>query len=268
MRLPLNHFKQALLGGSSQIGLWAALASPYATELLATAGFDWLLIDAEHAPNQVSSVLGQLQSMAAYGASAVVRPVTGDPALIKQYLDIGAQTLLVPMVESAEQAAAVVAATRYPPQGMRGVGASIARASRWNAVEGYLQHADREICVLVQVETVRALDALQAITAVDGVDGVFFGPADLSASMGYLGQPQAPAVQQALERGIATVRALGKAPGILVSDTALAQRYLDLGAQFVAVGVDTTLLATAARQLAARFGRRGAAPEPPPGAAY
>ncbi|WP_370680433.1 4-hydroxy-2-oxoheptanedioate aldolase [Comamonas sp. GB3 AK4-5] len=266
MQLPTNLFKQALLAGQPQVGLWAALASPYATEILATADFDWLLLDAEHAPNHVRSVLSQLQSMAAYGTHGVVRPVSADAALIKQYLDIGAQSLLVPMIDSAQQARDVVAATRYPPEGVRGVGASIARASRWNAVPDYLQQAHKELCVLVQVESVTGMQALESIAAVEGVDGVFFGPADLSASMGYLGRPTEPVVQQALEKGIATVRALGKAPGILVSDPQLARRYLDLGAQFVAVGVDTSLLALAARQLCAQFKHR--APLPKGGAVY
>lgn len=268
MDLPVNTFKLALKNGQPQIGLWAALASPYSTELLATAGFDWLLLDGEHAPNDVRSMLLQLQASAAYRSSAVVRPVHGDTALIKQYLDIGAQTLLIPMVDSAEQAASIVAATRYPPHGVRGVGSSIARASRWGAVGDYLHRSHGEICVLVQVETVAGIEHLEDIASVDGIDGVFFGPADLSASMGHLGNPGEPLVQAAIERGIGIVRACGKAPGILTSDSLLAQRYLDLGALFVAVGVDTVLLATSARKLAAQFGRNSTQGLPSPGAAY
>jgi 4-hydroxy-2-oxoheptanedioate aldolase len=254
MQLQTNPFKQALKEGKAQIGLWVGLADPYVAELLASTGYDWLLFDAEHAPNDVRQVLGQLQAVSAYPAShAVVRPVQGDVALIKQYLDIGAQTLLIPMVETAEQAARMVAATRYPPNGIRGVGSALARASRWNQVDGYLHKADEQMCVLVQIESAKALEQLDAIAAVDGIDGVFFGPADLSASMGYLGRPGEPVVQQAIADGIARVRRAGKAAGILSADPQLARSYLDMGAQFVAVGVDTTMLVRAARELLRAF---------------
>jgi 4-hydroxy-2-oxoheptanedioate aldolase len=251
MELPVNVFKAAMARGEAKIGLWLGLSDPYVAELLATCGFDWLLVDAEHSPNDVRSVLAQLQAIAPYPVHPIVRPVDDDPALIKQYLDIGAQTLLVPMVQTAEQAARIVAATRYPPRGIRGLASALARASRWNAVEGYAERADSEICVLVQVESVEGLANLAAIAAVDGVDGVFFGPADLSASMGHLGRPQHPEVMDALAAGIATVLAAGKAPGILVTDNALARSYLDTGALFVAIGLDTSLLAGAARALLA-----------------
>ena len=192
-----NTFKQALKAGTPQIGLWASLADPYIAEALATAGFDWLLIDAEHAPNDLRSVLAQLQavgSAASFTASphpthAIVRPPIGDVVMIKQYLEIGAQTLLIPMVDTAEQAARMVAATRYPPRGVRGVGSAGARSSRWSGIPGYVHGADAETCLLVQVETTTGLANLAEIAAVEGVDGVFFGPADLSASMGLLGQP-------------------------------------------------------------------------------
>ena len=255
MNLPVNTFKAALARREAQIGLWVGLADPYVAELLATAGFDWLLVDGEHAPNDVRSALAQLQALAAYPVSAVVRPVQGETALIKQYLDIGAQTLLVPMVEDAAQAARIVAATRYAPRGVRGLGSALARASRWSSVDSYVTRADEEICVLVQVESVNALTHLDEIAAVEGVDGVFFGPADLSASMGHLGRPQHPEVQRAIDDGIATVVAAGKAPGILATDPALARRYLDAGALFVAVGLDTGILGRGARALAAEFGR-------------
>lgn len=251
--LPVNSFKKALLEGRPQIGLWLGLADPYAAELLATTGFDWLLIDAEHAPNDVRQVLAQLQAVAPYPVHPVVRPVQGDVALVKQYLDVGAQTLLLPMIDSAEQAREMVAATRYPPKGIRGVGSALARASRWNQVDNYLEKADQEICVLVQVETTQALANLQDIVEVEGVDGVFFGPSDLSASMGHIGNPGAPAVQQALADGIAMVCKAGKAAGILSADLTMAQNYLDQGALFVAVGVDTSLLTRAARELARQF---------------
>jgi len=252
-QLPINTFKRALHAAQPQIGLWLGLADSYVAELLATTGFDWLAIDGEHAPNDLRQVLAQLQAIAPYPTQAIVRPVQADTALIKQYLDIGVQTLLVPMIETPAQAAQVVAATRYPPGGIRGVGSALARASRWNQVEGYLHQAERELCVLVQIESARGLDNLDAIAAVEGIDGVFFGPADLSASMGYIGKPGSEPVQSAIMNGIAAVRRAGKAAGILSADPILARRYLELGALFVAVGVDTTLLAQAARNLARSF---------------
>lgn len=248
-----NTFKQALQSGRPQIGLWASLASPYAAEALATTGFDWLLIDGEHAPNDLGSMLAHLQALASYPVHAVVRPAIGDVALIKQLLEIGAQTLLIPMVETAEQAARMVAATRYPPRGIRGVGSSAARSSRWSSIDQYTLNADAQMCVLVQVESATGLANLEQIAAVDGVDGVFFGPADLSASMGHLGNLSHPDVVDAMTRGVKTILAAGKAPGILMTDNAASQHYLDQGALFVAVGVDAMLLLQAAKALAARF---------------
>ena len=260
MKTSVNRFKQALSEGRAQIGLWVGLSDAYAIESIANAGFDWLLIDGEHAPNDLRSVLGQLQALAPYPTHPIVRPVIGDVALIKQLLDVGAQTLLVPVVETAEQAALLVAATRYPPRGIRGVGSALARASRWNQIGDYLHTADEQMCLLVQVETTKGVDNLAAIAATEGVDGVFFGPADLSASMGLLGQPAHPEVQKTILDGIATVRAAGKAPGVLSADPVLARKYLDAGALFVAVGVDILLLTRACRELAAAF---KAAPDAP-----
>ncbi|MEM5399299.1 4-hydroxy-2-oxoheptanedioate aldolase [Paraburkholderia unamae] len=253
MTVPANPFKRALAQGHPQIGLWAALADAYVSELLANTGFDWLLIDGEHAPNDLRSTLAQLQAVAPYPAHAIVRPVRNDAAIIKQLLDIGTQTLLVPMIENAEEARAAVAATRYPPHGVRGVGSALARASRWNASADYLHHAAEELCVLVQVETASALAQLEAIAQVEGVDGVFFGPADLSASMGLLGQPGSPPVREAICNGIRTVRAQGKAAGVLAADPVIANEYLEAGATFVAVGSDVSLLARSASELAAKF---------------
>ena len=253
MQMPQNHFKAALQAGQPQIGLWVGLADANAAEALANTGYDWLLIDGEHAPNDPRSVLDQLRAMAPYAVQPVVRPVVGDVALVKQYLDVGAQTLLVPMVDTAEQAALMVRAMRYAPAGIRGMGAALARASRYNQVEGYLQQADAQMCLLVQAETTTAMHNLQAIAETEGVDGVFFGPADLSASMGYPGQSDHPDVVQAMLDGISTVRAAGKAPGILMPDVVQARRYLDAGALFVAVGVDVSLLVQAARALAQQF---------------
>jgi 4-hydroxy-2-oxoheptanedioate aldolase len=248
-----NPFKQALKEGRPQIGLWNSLADPYVAEALATTGFDWLLIDGEHSPNDLRSVLGHLQAVAPYPVHPIVRPPIGDAVLIKQLLDIGAQTLLIPMVETAEQAARLVAATRYPPRGVRGVGSSAARSSRWSSRPNYLHEADDAMCVLVQVETRTGLENLDAIAAVEGVDGVFFGPADLSASLGFLGRPTHPDMVATLTRGVRAVRAAGKAPGILMTDPAASRHYLAEGALFVAVGVDALLLTHAARALAAQF---------------
>lgn len=262
MELPANHFKRALQAGKVQFGLWVGLADPYVAELLATTGYDWLLIDGEHAPNHLRSMLAQLQAVAPYPVHPIVRPPVGDAVLIKQILDTGAQTLLIPMVESAEQAARIVAATRYPPAGMRGVGSALARSSRWNQIPDYLHRAEEEICVLVQVESAQAMAQVCDIAAVDGVDGVFFGPADLSASLGLIGQPGHPDVQQAIVGGMAAVCAAGKAAGVLSPDPLLARRYLEAGAKFVAVGVDTSLLVRAAVQQLAPY--KDATPPAPP----
>ena len=261
MQLPRNAFKAALQTGRPQIGLWLGLADAYTAELFATTGFDWLAIDAEHGPNDPRSVLAHLQAMAPYPAQPVVRTASSDTVLLKQYLDIGAQTLLVPMVDCAEQAQRIVAATRYPPAGIRGVGSALARASRWNQVADYLRSCAQEICVLVQVESAVGLDNLTAIAATEGVDGVFFGPADLAASLGLLGKTGDQRVQDAIVRGIGTVRAAGKAAGILTADPALARKYLDAGALFVAVGIDTLLLTRSARELRALFADAPSAPQ-------
>jgi len=265
MDMPINTFKQRLKSGEAQIGLWLGLADPYCAELAANAGCDWLLIDGEHAPNDVRSLLGQLQAVAPYPGQPVIRPVIGDTALIKQVLDLGAQTLLVPMVESAGQARELVRAMHYPPSGIRGVGSALARASRWNSIPGYLDKADEQMCLLVQIESLEGLANLDAIAAVEGVDGVFIGPADLSASMGFRGNPGHPDVQTAIEDAIARIRQAGKAAGILSADEKLARRYIALGAAFVAVGVDTTVLMRGLQTLAATFKD---APKPATGGVY
>ena len=249
-----NAFKEALARGERQIGLWLSLGDAVAAEVVATAHFDWLLVDGEHAPNDVRSTLAALQALQAYPSHPVVRVVTGEAHHIKQVLDIGAQTVLVPMVDTAEQARAMVAATRYPPEGVRGVGAYGARVTRWGMRRDYLAVANDEVCLLVQAETPTAIANLEAICAVDGVHGVFIGPADLSSSMGHRGNPGHPEVQATIEGAIRTIVASGKAAGILTPDSALARRYLELGATFVAVGLDVVLLAQAARKLATEFG--------------
>src|SRR5699024_4401124 len=214
MQLPSNKFKKALASQQLQLGLWQGLTSAYAAELCATVGYDWLLIDGEHAPNTIQSTLAQLQAVAAYSVAPVVRPAINDAVELKRLADIGAQNFLIPLIESAEQAHAAVSAVRYPPDGKRGVAAALARASLWSDYQDYLLRANEEMCVLCQVESVDGIHNLDEILQVDGVDGVFIGPADLSASMGYAGNPAHPEVNQTIEEAITRIRAAGKAPGI------------------------------------------------------
>ncbi len=253
MPAPENTFKSRLLAGERLIGCWAGFADPYATEVTATADFDWLVIDGEHAPNDIPTIMAQLQVLAGRHSHGVVRLPVGNDWLIKQALDIGAQTLLIPMVDSAEQAAALVRAMRYPPEGIRGSGAALARATQFSQATDYVQTANDQMCLLLQVETRAGIADLDAITQTPGVDGVFIGPSDLAADMGYPGRSDAPEVQDTIQRALARIRELGKAPGILATDDATAQRYAGWGAQFLAVGIDVVLLAQAARALAARW---------------
>jgi 4-hydroxy-2-oxoheptanedioate aldolase len=260
MELPVNQFKRNLLAGKPQIGLWMSLFAHQVVEACAPAGFDWLLLDTEHAPNDPHMVHTQL--MATRGLDGqqtshpVVRPAWNDTVLIKRFLDIGAQTLLLPYVQNAEEAAAAVAATRFPPDGVRGVAGST-RAAGYGWIKDYLNKANAEVCVLVQTETREALNNLDAICKVDGVDGVFIGPNDLAADMGHRGNIPHPEVQNAIADAIKRIRSHGKAPGILVGE-ADGQRMLDMGALFVAVGTDMALLRTNAGALAKKFGRGAA----------
>lgn len=251
MKLPQNPFKRGLKQGRVQFGLWLGLASPVAAELCSCAGFDWLLIDVEHAPNDYRSALSQLQAIEGSGTHAITRLADGDTARIKRYLDAGAQTLLIPMVDTAEQAEQLVAAVRYPPRGARGLATSIARASRWTQIEDYAQQADSQICLIVQAETVTALDNLDAIAAVDGVDAVFVGPSDLSASMGYLGHPDHPEVQAAIAQALRDIAAAGKAAGTLAGAPEAVRTHLHNGATFLGIGSDTALLVAGAKGLLA-----------------
>lgn len=252
MDLPVNRFKQALAQQRVQIGMWSSIPSSFTVEILAGAGFDWILIDTEHAPNDLESVLTQLQAASAYPTTAIVRVPWNDPVVVKRYLDAGAQSLLIPFVSSEQEARAAVASTRYPPDGIRGL-AGATRATRFGRIANYARHAAREICVLVQVETRQGLDELEAICAVDGVDGVFIGPADLHASLGHTGETANPAVKPLIDDALRRIRAAGKAPGILTSVESDARRWLDVGALFVAVGIDVSLLARGAEALARRF---------------
>ncbi|MDR6954837.1 4-hydroxy-2-oxoheptanedioate aldolase [Ancylobacter sp. 3268] len=250
--LPRNRFKQAIRERRQQLGLWCTLSSAFGIEVVAGSGFDWLLLDTEHSPADVLTVLGQLQALAGHKVAPVVRPASNDPVLIKRYLDIGVQTLLIPYVQNAEEARAAVAATRYPPEGVRGVSA-LTRATQFGRVPDYGRHAAQEICVLVQVETEEALGAIDAIAAVEGIDGVFVGPGDLAASMGHIGELGHPAVIDAVTNAIARIAASGKPAGVLTADAALARRCMELGSVFTAVGVDVGLLARSTESLAAAF---------------
>ncbi|OPY96646.1 hypothetical protein A5906_01865 [Bradyrhizobium sacchari] len=250
--LPHNAFKAALAKGELQIGLWCCLADAVAAEICAGAGFDWMLLDSEHSPNDNRTILAQLQTVQAYPTTAMVRPPTGNAVTVKLLLDIGVQNLLIPMVDTAEQAKALVSATRFPPEGVRGV-ATQTRASRWGRVHHYLENARQEIGLFLQVETKAALSNIEEIARVDGVDGIFVGPSDLAATLGYLGEPTRLEVQREIEAAFRSVRAAGKPIGILAPDETLARRYIELGATFVAVGIDTMLLARATSALLKRF---------------
>lgn len=252
MDVPTNHFKHALRKGEMQLGLWSGLSNHVTVEVLANAGFDWLLLDTEHSPNELPQVHAQLQAITRGPTHPIVRPTWNDTVTIKRYLDIGAQTLLIPFVENAEEARQAVAATRYPPLGVRGYAAA-ARASDFGRIKNYPAACEEQLCVLVQVETPTALSNIEAIAAVDGVDGIFIGPGDLAAAMGFIGQVGHPEVVAAIDDAIARIRATGKPAGILAGDEKLARRWIELGANFVAVGSDTGILARGAEQLAARF---------------
>jgi 4-hydroxy-2-oxoheptanedioate aldolase len=240
------------------IGMWACSGSPLIAEICAGSGMDWMLIDGEHGPNGLESILAQLQAIAGYPITPLVRAPSGDTVLIKQFLDLGVQNLLVPMVNSGEEARAVAAAVRYPPHGVRGVGSSLARAARWNRVENYLDRANDLVSLIVQIETADAVANAAEIASVDGVDGAFIGPADLAASMGLLGQQEHPDVVASVETVIRTLNGLGTPVGVNAFDPAMAQRYLAAGANFVAVGADVAMLARGSEALAATFIPSGA----------
>ena len=252
MELPQNEFKRALKAARPQIGLWSSLSSGYTVEVIAGAGFDWILLDMEHSPKDLESLLAQLQAAAPYPTTPIVRVPWNDMVAIKRVLDVGAQSLLVPYVSTAEEARSAVAHTRYPPAGVRGV-AGTTRATRFGRVQGYAKKAHEEICVLVQVETQQALDNIEAICAVEGVDGVFIGPADLHASLGYTGETANPAVMPLMEEAMRRIRKAGRAPGYLSPVEADAKKMLAAGALFVAVGADVGLLARGAESLRAKF---------------
>lgn len=252
MDIPTNRFKRALREGRHQIGLWCSLADNYSAEVVAGAGFDWLLLDMEHSPNELESVLTQLQAVAAYPTSPVVRVPWNDAVVIKRILDVGAQSILIPYVQDLDEARRAVAATRYPPEGVRGV-AGTTRATRFGRIADYARRAHEELCVLVQLETGPALAHIEAIARLEGIDGIFIGPADLHASLGHPGTVDHPEVTAVIDDAIRRIRAAGKAPGILMANEALVRRYIASGSLFTAVGADVGILARGAEALAAKF---------------
>jgi 4-hydroxy-2-oxoheptanedioate aldolase len=263
MQTPINPFKKALAEKRTQYGLWVSLLGTLGTEICAGAGFDWLLLDAEHTPNDPLNLMHQAQTIAGYpGTHAIARVPMGHgwvgQASIKQYLDIGIQTLLVPMVDTAEQARELVRCMRYPPQGIRGMAG--ARASRWGRIANYAKEANDQVCLLVQVETREAIANLDAIAAVDGVDGVFIGPSDLSAGFGHVGDPWHPEMQKVIADAFKRIQAAGKAVGILTLDETLARQHVEMGATFIALGTDSNLMLKATTALANKFKGAPAAP--------
>ncbi|WOS62778.1 aldolase/citrate lyase family protein [Sinorhizobium fredii] len=253
MPAPKNPFKAAIREGRFQLGLWVALASPYAAEMVGGSGYDWLLIDGEHAPNDLPLLAAQYRAIEGRGSHPIVRLPVGDTALIKQVLDTGVQTLLIPMVDNVEQAQQLVRAVRYPPHGIRGVGAALGRATNFGRITDYLQNANDEICLILQIESRAGLAAIDEIAALDGVDGLFIGPSDLAADMGHLGNPAHPEVLSAIIDGFARIQKAGKARGILTLDPVQARAYRDLGADFMAIGTDVTLLVSATERLRREF---------------
>jgi 4-hydroxy-2-oxoheptanedioate aldolase len=253
MKIQPNSFKLALSEGRQMLGLWVGLGDDSVAELCSHAGFDWLLIDGEHGPNDLRSILSQMRAVQGSPTATVVRLASDDRVTIKRHLDIGAQSLLIPMIESAAQAREVVRSCRYAPSGARGVGAALARASRYGRVGDYIHRAADEICILLQVETTKGIEALEDILAVDGVDGVFVGPADLAADMGLPGKPGSDEVQKVVVDALKAIGKSGKASGILTSDVELARQYQALGVGFLAVGSDVGVLTSGLNQLLLRF---------------
>ncbi len=252
MDMPKNVFKAALAAGKQQLGVWCTIPDPGVVELLATTGYDWILLDSEHTPVTIPGLMPLMQAAAPYPATAICRPGWNDMVEIKRLLDQGAQTLLIPYVQSVEEAELAVRHVRYPPKGVRGVGGTT-RASRYGAVKDYIQEAEREICLLVQIETKEALEQAEAIAAVDGVDGIFIGPADFAASMGLAGQPTHPEVKAAILDGIRRIKAAGKAPGILTLDPTFQKEAEEAGAQFIALTLDASILRAGAIAARERF---------------
>lgn len=252
MEWPTNHLKERIGQGDVQLGLWASLGSAYTAEVIAGAGYDWVLIDTEHSPADLENVLGQLQAIEPYPTTAVVRVPWNDTVTIKRYLDVGAQSLLIPYIQTADEARAAVANTRYPPEGVRGV-ALTTRATRFGRLAGYPSRAAEQICVIVQIETALGLDNIEEIAAVEGVDALFIGPADLHAALGHLGDTTTPEVVSLIDKAITQIADAGKAPGVFAPVEELARHWLDRGALVVAVGADVGILARGSERLLNRF---------------
>ena len=252
MDLPKNHFKAALKQGRQQIGMWCTLAGGAYAEMLAACGYDWIVLDTEHAPLGLQDVHAMLQAMAPYPVSPIVRPGWNDPVEIKRLLDIGVQSLLIPYIQNVEEAKRAIAAVRYPPEGMRGV-AGMTRASRYGLVPDYYRKAADEICLLLQIETQTALSEIEAIAALDGVDGIFVGPADLGASMGHLGNFGEPTVRRTVIDAIRRISAAGKPAGIVMLDPDMLAEAIDAGTLFTAIGIDSVVITSALRDLRGRY---------------
>ena len=250
MAAPINEFKRRLKAGETLMGCWLSGASPVMTEVLVSAGFDWLLIDGEHSPNTITTMTEQMRIIGPSGVPALARVPFGDTWQIKMVLDTGCQTVLVPMIETADHAREMVQAMKYPPEGVRGVGAYAARASGYGGTPEYLQTANEQTCLLLQIENKAGLDALDEVLTIDGVDGVFIGPSDLSANLGYLGQPEHPEVQKAIDESLNKIMASGKAAGILTMNLDLVKKYADMGVGFIAAAMDIPMLAVTARDRA------------------
>ncbi len=252
MEIPVNALKRALVAGKPQIGIWAGLPSAATVEIVSGSGFDWLMLDTEHSPSELATVHGMLQAMNGRATVPCVRPAWNDAVLLKKFLDLGVQNFLVPMVQNAEEARRAVAATRYPPQGIRGVSVAM-RGNDYGRVKDYHKQANEQICVQVQIETQVALDHLDEIAAVDGVDGLFIGPSDLAADLGHLGNASHPDVRAAIERAGERIRKAGKVAGILAPIEAEARHWLSKGFTFVGVGSDVGILARGSEALAAKY---------------
>ncbi len=253
MKAPQNHLKHALKAGRKQFGCWLNLADSIGAEIVGRAGFDWVLVDAEHGPNGIRDVTTQLQALEGLNTSGIVRVPIGETWIIKQVLDAGAQSLLIPIVESAQEAQKHVDAVRYPPNGNRGVGAFVARAAQFGTLTDYLTSADEQICLIVQLETKAGLEALDDMLAIDGIDGVFVGPSDLAADMGFLGNPKSPQVQKAIANALTRISASGKAAGILSLDDSDTKKYLEHGARMVGVASDVLTLNHTLREKAQKW---------------
>lgn len=253
MKLPTNPFLKKMAAQPATYGIWNNFPDPLIAELLAGSGYDWIVIDAEHGPFELADIIAQLQAMAAYDVAPLVRPPSDDPVFIKRLLDIGVQNFLVPMVNSADQAARLVKTLRYPPAGNRGIGSALGRVTQWGRIENYLLNANENLCLIVQVETGSAYEQLDEILAVTGVDGVFFGPSDLAASLGFIGQEEHPRVLQMVEKGLQRIREAGKIAGAISLSIDTARQFEKWGANMIGVGADTLLFARAARQLAGQF---------------